>query len=457
MHFSFVRFTFAASHLTLIVKIIVPKTSWTHPLAGVATLALLPLTGLAAESAAEPATDSSRWSRWFNDPPQIKAGPFDIHPRLTLSTLFDDNILISSTNPESDLIWSVYPAALILAGDRKSMAEYRLNGQNPLSLSPASFITQPSDTWPGSLLAVDYGPRFNWFTYNSKNNSVDQLAALNTLLPFGRAIVGVNQTYNLINTTVIVAGARTEQTTYNTALTSGFQTGSRSSVEVNLRRSSLSYAAEGLVGNQQYSNDNWFHWQTSDLLNIGAGVTLGYVNVPAQGLRPQTSQTYQQVLGRAIYRVAERVDVDGAVGVEFRQYSTGASGTVEPVFSFTGSYRPGIATSFSLNAHRWDQPSTGGGDNYLQTGFNLGASQQLFDRLNVSVSGGYDNYHYYSYQRVSLRQNPDSNYLSAGAGVSIRFNPCLGANAFYRYSQQTGNANNGFTDNQVGLQVTYSF
>lgn len=446
-----------AVSVPLVVKNTHQKNSWLGQVASFATLALAPIAGLAAQSAAEPVTGSSRWSRWFNDPPQIKAGPFDIHPRLTLSTLFDDNILIAPTNPESDLIWSVYPAALIVAGDRKSMAEYRLDGRDLLSLSPASFITQSSESWPGSLLAIDYGPRFNWFTYNSQNDSVDELAAFNTLLPLGRVILGVAQTYNLLNTTVIVAGARTEQTTFNTALTSGFQTGGQSSVEVNLRRRSLSYAAEGLVGNQEYSNDNWFHWQTSDLLSIGAGVTLGYVNVPPQSGYSQTSQTYQQVLARGMYRLAERVNVDAAVGVEFRQYSTDYSSTPKPVLSLTGSYRPGIATSFSLNAHRMVQTSTWGGYDYMLTGFNLGASQQLFDRLNVSVSGGYDNYQYNYYQSGSTSQAPDSNYLSGGAGVGMRFNPCLGANAFYRYSQQTGNAGNNFTDNQVGLQVTYSF
>lgn len=379
----------------------------------------------------------------------------DFHPRFTAGITYDDNIYIASSNPQSDEIWSVFPAVQMVAGDRQSLAEYRLDNRDLLGLSPLAYITTPSENWPGSILTLDYGPRFNWYTHASNNDSVDQFATFNTLFPFARLILGVKQSYAHQSIQVIEAGQRSLQTSYNTALTSGYQISSRSSVQVNLRRDSYSYSASSLNGYADYHNDNWFGYQFSDRLNLGGGVTAGYVNV-----QDQSSQTYQQILGRALYQLAEKVAIDGSVGVEFRQYSAGASGTVEPVFSFTGSYTPRPATSFRLNAHRQAQASVSYGANYIMTGFNLGASKRFLDRYSVDLSGGFDNYDYYSVQGASqsVAGQSNNNYWWARLGFGVRFNPFLSVSAFYRYSQQAyQTSSNGFTDNQVGLSATYGF
>lgn len=393
--------------------------------------------------------------RWFTDPPQLQLGPVDIHPRFTAGMRYDDNIYITRNNPQSDVIYSIFPAAQFIAGDRQSMAEFRVDNRDLLNLSPLAFITTPSENWPGHLLTLDYGPRANWYTHASRNDGVDQFLTLNTLFPFARLILGVRQTYTYQNTQVIEANRLTPQTTFNTAITSAYQLSARTSIQVNLRRDSISYQAANLLGSADYRNDNWFGYQFSELLNLGGGATFGYVDV-----QNDTSQTYQQIMGRALYQLAEKVAVDASAGLEFRQFSTDTSGTLEPVFSLTGTYRWRPTTSFRLNAHRWDQASVSSGYNYLMTGFSGGVNQQFLQRYSVDLSGGWDTYAYSSYTGVpqSIASRNDNNYWSVRLAFEFRFNPFLKASAYYRYAQQNyQTGNNGFTDNQIGLSATYGF
>ena len=94
----------------------------------------------------------------------FRLGPFDIQPRISAGVTYDDNILISSQNPESDLIWSLKPAFLAVAGDRLAIEDYQRTYHDVVSFSPDTFIITDQETWPGKTLMVDYGPQFNWFT-----------------------------------------------------------------------------------------------------------------------------------------------------------------------------------------------------------------------------------------------------------------------------------------------------
>ena len=77
----------------------------------------------------------------------LRLGPFDIQPRITAGVTYDDNILISSQNPESDLIWSLQPAFLAVAGDRLAIEDYRRTYHDVVSFSPDTFII--TDRKPG--------------------------------------------------------------------------------------------------------------------------------------------------------------------------------------------------------------------------------------------------------------------------------------------------------------------
>ena len=96
-------------------------------------------------------------------------------------------------------------------------------------------------------------------------------------------------------------------------------------------------------------------------------------------------QTYQQLLVRGLYVVSGKLELRGTAGIEFRQYASGQTGTVEPVFTLSATYQPRISTSFTLEAYRREEPSFAGDYNYISLGFAAGVRQKLLGRLTARL------------------------------------------------------------------------
>ena len=302
---------------------------------------------------------------------------------------------------------------------------------------------------------LDYGPRFNWFTKYPENNSIDQILAFNALWPMTKLILGARQGYRLENTTIIEAGQRTEQETIPTDLLAGYRFTEKTSAEVNLHRTSVDYEqGTGLLGYTDWNDENWFNYQATPRLNLGAGVTLGWLQVP-----DQQGQTYEQFLARARYLPGERITVDASVGGQFRQFESGIDPTFEPVFTLTAYYRPLDATWVYLTGYRREYPSVSEGLNYVMTGASLGGRQQLGDRYFLTLAVDYYTMDY----TPTVPNSPSSDvgrkddYLQARLGFEVRFTRHLVGTLAYTLRTVDSNTWDGFTDNQIGTHVTWTF
>jgi hypothetical protein len=374
---------------------------------------------------------------------------------VSATALADDNILAASTKPQSDLIWSLRPALLALAGDRLAMTEHQLNYRGVIGFTPDTFIVSSRENWPGKTVMLDYGPRFNWFTTHSENDSIDQVLTFNALWPMSKLILGLRQGYSQVNSIVIEAGQRTEVQTIPTDLMSAYQVSEKSSAEMNLHRVSYDYGrTQGLNGYTDWNTDAWFNHQTTPLLNLGAGVKLGLFEVPSQ-----KGQTYEQFLVRARYTLAERLMLIASAGLQLRQFESGAPSSAVPVFSLTAYYRPLDRTSFSLTAYRTESASVYYGVNYLQTGASLSARQQLGDRFWLNLSFDYTMLDYHTTTQTgsgTLAARTDD-YLLARLGLEARFTRHLQGQLFYQYRMMSSQQWAGWSNNQIGLSATYTF
>ena len=386
----------------------------------------------------------------------FRLGPFDIQPRITTGVTYDDNILIASQNPEADLIWSIQPAFLAVAGDRLDIEDYERTYHNVVSFSPDTFIITEPETWPGKTLMVDYGPRFNWFTEYTENDSIDEFLTVNALWPMRRTILGLRQDYVLQNTTVIEAGRRTWQQTVPTLLMSGYQLSEKTTAEVNLSRTAVSYEQnQGLADYTDWNWDNWLNYQYSPRLNLSLGANLGMLELPSQ-----PSQTYETLLARARYRYGARVIVDGSVGVQLRQYQGGVINTTEPVFNFIVHYQASDNTSFGLTCFRREAASVTFGYDYFSTGISLSLRQRLTDRYYVSLDGTY-------YDTAYLATSPDlatteqahrnDNFYEIKPALEVRFAHHLIGSLYYLFRAFQSSQPGGWGDNQIGTRLTWSF
>jgi hypothetical protein len=206
---------------------------------------------------------------------ELRAGPFDLHPRLDASLTYDDNILLSPGNKEVDTIWQIQPGVQAVAGDDAALIAYRDQHSDVLGLTAGNLIIQQPEDRPGKLLILDYGAGFQFFDKYTANNFVDQLATINAIWPMNKLILAIRQDYTLQKIEIIEFDQRTAVETIPTTLSAAYQFDDKSSIEANLRRTSIDYESAGLIGYTEYSTEDWFNYKMEDKLTLSLGALAG--------------------------------------------------------------------------------------------------------------------------------------------------------------------------------------
>jgi len=180
------------------------------------------------------------------------------------------------------------------------------------------------------------------------------------------------------------------------------------------------------------------------------------------------------ITGRINWQMTDKFALKGMAGAEWRQYdnatalllstSGGApvsgrgNSFVSPIFSFGMLYRPRETTSFSLDVYRKNYPSiTEIDQSYYATGVAATVSQTIYDRLTVSLSGGYENADYRA-TAEGLSTNRMDNYWFGRVQLSYSLTKSCVLSTYYVYSKNDSNSEGvSFNRNLVGASLSYGF
>ncbi|MBI5387450.1 MAG: outer membrane beta-barrel protein [Verrucomicrobia bacterium] len=379
-----------------------------------------------------------------------RLGPLEFFPRATVSALFDDNIEIQKTNQQSDVIWTLSPAVMMVGGNPGVELPRGITFEGLRMLPRQPYIGL--DAEPAKMLLLDYAPSYQLFTDHDKYNALNHSALFTGIYSLSRLTLGADVDFRKTSDTVGDVGRRITSQELSARLTTKYDLSDRTCVQVNGEYRDMSYDDARLTGSRQWVNQNWINRQLSGKINAGLGLTLGYWDVDRF-----PSQTFEQLLLRGIYRFAEKMDVTLAVGGEYRQSGGGGSATLDPVVMLAGSYRPVDATSFTLEAHRQQHTSpTYGNQNYTLTGFSGGVRQRLGEKWHVSLNGGYDMVDYRAtVSGVTASRSDD--YFSVRVGVDYQFAERWTSGAYHVYRRNSSNTGYGYDNNQFGVQVSWRF
>ncbi len=408
-----------------------------------------PGTNSATNSPSEKASSSSEDSLG-RGPFQMRVGPFNLHPRVSAEFIYDDNILLAPTAKEADEEWVVRPAIQAVAGDDAALIGYRDEKYNILGLSPGTFIVQQPDGWPGKFLILDYGPGFQLFDKYTANNHVDQSGTMNLIWPIDKLILGLKQDYQLKKTEIVEFDRRSTVEAITTALSAAYQLSQSASIESNFRRISLGYDQTGLTGYTEYNTEDWFNYEVAEDLPISLGVLAGE-DVVAK----RQDQTYEQLRARARYNYTEKLVFDVSVGAELRQYESGRSATLNPVFTASGEYHPAVRTTLRLGGFRQLYASIFNGYNYTATGASLELRQGITERFTASVSGGYFDLDFTPISTGVASYTGE--YHFGRASLDAKIVRHLTGQIFYQYLASQTQGTGHVTDNQTGVQLTLSY
>ena len=376
---------------------------------------------------------------------------FKLFPRATAAMVYDDNITIQPANRQADYIWNFSPAGTVMAGspgveipEGAGFATLRMLGRQPY-LEP--------EAQPAKLFLLDYAPNFRVFTSHDQYTGVDESALLTAVYSFARLTLGLDQDYVNLLSAINDVGNLTEVQTLKTRVTAKYDLSDRTSLEVNGQYINTSYQSNSLFGSRQWVNQDWLNRKVFSQVTAGLGVDLEYWDIDRN-----PSQTCEQVLARAIYWLASKLEPTVSAGPEWRQFGGGAPATLEPVFSLAGTFYPRDSTTLTLEGHRFQEVSAAYGNaDFIVTGFSLALRQRLAARWAVAVTSGYDQAQYHA-TTTAASANRSDDYFSAKLGLDYGFSRRWLGGVFYQYREDLSNqAAIGFQDNQAGVRVSWRF
>jgi len=374
----------------------------------------------------------------------------DLFPRAAVNMMYDDNILISSQNPLSDVEWTILPGLTAAAGDLSLYLSGPATLDEIRGLLNYSLLDDSSR--PQRFLGVDYSPALNFFTHNSEYNGVDQIAGLSAGYTFSRLAIGLDQDYFSGNVKNNGVGDLVDQSTFGTRLRLRYGLTDRSDVEINGQYHALTYKDDRYEGYQEFRNEAWYNRTLGARLQVGLGAVFGFVSPEAS-----PNQTYEQALLQGLYVVSGKLDVRGSIGIEFRQFDSDQAGNISPVLSLSATYQPRVSTEFSVEAHRREEPSFTGDENYVTLGFSATARQLLLGRLTAALSAGYDNVDYVPLNS-GIGNDRSDNYYLIRASLNYEVNRHLATTLFWLYRQDASNVDRySYTDNMVGVRVNWYY
>ena len=418
-----------------------------------------PTNSAAAESPSGQPTNTPAWLK-AGDDTGLSWGAFDFHPRLRESVVYDDNILFSSRNQQSDAINQLSPGIQVVGGDRSSLRSYVTSSEDlnrPFDLTrltPSWLVLQPSESWPDKFLLLDYSPRWQKFAHHSANDSLDQFLTANAVWPMSKLVVGVRQDYSDETTILTEALTRSEVEQIHTEVDAGYRLNEKLSVDTAFVRQDVSYpATTNLTGYVEYKGTVSLNRQIFGAYNVSLFFADGMDQVAGVGM----DQSFEQMGARLRYQYSQMFSLDGSVGVEDRQFDSGRPDTFSPFFTLGGVYQPWERTYFRLGIARQEAPSLSSGYFYTSTGGYLTLHRDITDRFSLQTDLGYYQTDYTPIQNIANNSKP-SDYYSVQLKGKLKLLKNLDAEAYYLFRGSGLSQNTSvIQDNQCGVQLEGHF
>ena len=362
--------------------------------------------------------------------------------KLSVRSIYDDNINLGETDRISDFYTSIEPSVMLGVGDTKTRAE--------------------------NYIRLDYLPAIFLFADHSENNSVQHVVHLEGQYRVNRLTLNLSQQVQIMDGVDVqtrnssggldqqvnldVAG-RTRFNIYATHLNAAYYLTGKTFLSAGGDYTSTQYSS--LISSQIVSGNFFLNYNYSPKMIVGIGGTAGYDEVDA----PNPDQDFQQVNLRFTYQATGKLDFAASVGVEFRHFEGDTADThVSPVFDLGVNYAPFDGTKVSASATRRILNSAVlFGQNYAVTDITVGVQQRLLQRFFLGFNGGYENSDYFStVGATGATRKDDYFFVQPSIAVAVTRFWTVGAYYLHRVNSSSVDAFD-FHDNQVGVRSTLEF
>lgn len=382
--------------------------------------------------------------------PLFKIGSVDVRPHVAYGVVYDDNIYLehkgnraaatpaNNTGRDHDFIHTFTPGLRLNAGDAGARQS--------------------------AYFDANYEVVFTKFTDYSGSDATDHNASIEFGGKFNRLDVGVSQSLasrSDADVANLAANGRVRRKTWTTKVDSDYEVSEKTSMSLNLLQTIGDYGAP-LVDSTERSAHLWLDYQVLPKVKAGFGGGIGYLQVEGNAASHNPNSAYYQGQGRLSWTATEKVTVDAAGGLEYRNIQERSAGDpVGVIFSLNANWKASERTTIGVGASRGRRVSNAlGAQLNEETAFTASLKQGLMERLSLAVDGGYSYSHYDQTVVLAAASVRDDAYFFVKPSLSYRFLERAQATVYYQYRRNDSNlaANaNDFYGNQLGLELSYRF
>src|ERR1039458_8706092 len=197
-----------------------------------ASLLLLPSVSALAQEIIVPSETASRETlRLSAEQSTLRLGGLDLFPHAAGMVSYDDNILISHTNPMDDFVWTLSPGLTLAAGN---VGAYLPGSVTLEQLRNLLYYSTVDDVHkPSRFFALDYTPSFNFYTHHSQYDNTGQSAKFSGAYSFPRLALGLDADFTRQYAKDPSVGDLVEVDSYYAYLRSRYDLTDRTSLEIN--------------------------------------------------------------------------------------------------------------------------------------------------------------------------------------------------------------------------------
>ena len=341
---------------------------------------------------------------------------------------------------------------------------YATGVQSSPGTNSATIVQTFSPNFPfviGRHWTLDYSPSWTFYSSGQLQSSLNHSAALSWATSYEDWSLGFSQGYSRSDSPMIETGAQTDQQGFSTALNALYQFNTKLSLSMGVSQNISLISSSGsstgsstnLANSYSWSTMEWLNWRFWPRLNAGIGVGAGCTT---QAGSPDSVN--EQASGRVNWRATDKTSFQLSAGVQDQQYMSGGAGTLlTPIFGATIQYQPLKHTSLALGASRSISPSYFQNQDTISTSFTATLNQQLPQKFNLGLSGGYATTDYTATTSgVSAGRTDDTYSFSANLSHSLTKRGTISAS--YSYGENRSGATGfSYSSEQIGVQVGYQF
>jgi hypothetical protein len=326
------------------------------------------------------------------------------------------------------------------------------------------------DLEPGgaNFLHLDYNPDFVFFLDHSEFNAYQHAVTLGAQSILSRLTLALNgnveflkgfdfsrslsSTGGFVNSVNLDVRGRPETIEATAQATAAYDLGGKTSLGAGVQTSATNYT--DFNSTQSLAASLFINYAYSPKLTFGIGGIGGRQFVD----QPNADETFEQANFRMNYSLTGKLTAGGSVGVEFRQYDSGQSGYVSPIFDLGINYTPFDGTALSISGSRRIAPSGSQvGQDFSSTQFTVSGMQRFFERCFLRLTGGYENDTYVA-AAPGVSSPREDNYFFIEPEIDVRITRFWYAGGFYQHRQDNSSASNlSFNENQVGFRLSFAF